>query len=877
MTGRPTCSSPAGRARDRTKRASSGLARTLGALCLLPPLVAASLTAQAPPPPNGSGTLVTVAPGAQYAKGALYRAFMGAGYRDLWTTPITVPVADLSTLGGGLTAVRVGGGMTTRTLHLDGADGRRYVLRSVDKEPADLLEDFVGTPIESILRDQISSFNPSGALVVADLLDALGILHPRPRLVVVPDDPRLGEFRVEFAGMLALFEERPDDAPDGAPGFAGSRDIVQTEDLFEILEDEPESHVAARELLRSRLVDLLVGDRDRSTNNHLWARFADPAGGVVWRVVPRDRDQAFVRFDGILKGLARHHDRRLVDFGDEYPSVFGLTRNAWDIDRTFLVGISRAEWDATVEEVRTTITDDVIDRAVRQLPPEHFAILGADLSAALKQRRDDLAEAAAELYRIVFSYADVHLTDEQEEATVERLQDGSVRVVAGPVDLALGVTFDRTFSSGETAEVRLYMHGGSDVVTVRGSGRAIALRVMGGGGADRFVDSSSTAPRMNLFYDGGAATEVVSGPGTSFQPRGAPRLYSWLNDLRDLDWGFEWSPQPTGGYDADRGLVLGGGLTVRQYGFLKSPYADLMRLQIGWSFGLAEPLVDYRHNFRDIVLGQDLEVHARVSGMEIIDFYGLGNETAEAGPVRFHRLPHKQIVLSTKVDFGDGERRRLGVGPVLRYMFTDSTDTSHFLGTVDPYGSGRFGQLGLLATAELDGRDRMGTPSRGYLVEGGAAYYPELLDVRRGAFGEAHAQAVAYLSPPGGNPTLALRAQGRKLWGTFPFAESAFLGGTSSLRGIREQRYAGDASVLGSAEVRLFLKRIVFIIPSDFGVMALTDAGRVFLDGESSDTWRASYGGGVWFAPLSRGAVLQVAGVRSGNRTSVIAGLGFPF
>jgi hypothetical protein len=51
----------------------------------------------------------------------------------------------------------------------------------------------------------------------------------------------------------------------------------------------------------------------------------------------------------------------------------------------------------------------------------------------------------------------------------------------------------------------------------------------------------------------------------------------------------------------------------------------------------------------------------------------------------------------------------------------------------------------------------------------------------------------------------------------------------------------------------------------------------VFLGGESSDTWHTSFGAGVWFAPLSRGAVLRVAGVRSADRTSVIAGLGFAF
>jgi hypothetical protein len=265
--------------------------------------------------------------------GPLYRAFWGSGYRDLWTTPIRVQVADLDALGGGLTAVRLGGGMTTRTLHLDGADGRRYVFRSVDKEPADLLEDFIGTPVEALLRDQVSSFHPSGALVVASLLETVGVLHVTPRLLVVPDDPRLGEFREEFAGMLVLFEERPDDTPPGVTGFAGASEISQTDRLFELFEEEPRTRVAAEELLRGRLVDLLVGDRDRSENNHLWARFDDGRGGFLWRPVPRDRDQAFVRFDGYLKGLARRYEPRLVTFGEAFY-VDGVTRNAWATRRS---------------------------------------------------------------------------------------------------------------------------------------------------------------------------------------------------------------------------------------------------------------------------------------------------------------------------------------------------------------------------------------------------------------------------------------------------------------------------------------------------------------------------------------------------------------
>ena len=820
--------------------------------------------------------MVTVAPGERYHRGSLYRAFLGSGNRELWTTPITVPVADLSMLAGGLTPVRLGGGMTTRTLHLDGADGRRYVFRSVDKEPRDLLDDFMGTPLEAILQDQVSSFHPSGAMVVAGLLDAIGVLHPEPQLMVVPDDPRLGEFREEFAGMLVLFEERPDDGPRGSAGFAESPDIEQTEALIEILEDEPESRVAGAELLRSRLVDLLVGDRDRSTNNHLWARIEQPDGSSVWRVIPRDRDQAFVQFDGLLKGLGRIHDNRLVTFDEEYPNVEGLTRNAWDIDRWLLVGLGRAEWDATVRDVQSRLTDDVIDDAVRRLPPEHYAIAGVGLAAALKRRRDDLAGPAEELYRIVFGHAEIHTTDADEEATVERRPDGSMHVVVRAVDPDLGVTYDRTFVPDETAEVRLFMQGGRDLVTVTGRGPGqIRLRAIGGGSADRFVDSSIGG--TNDFYDGGNGTELVEGPGTNFHDHGVGRRYSWLDSDRYRDWGVEWRPLPGRSYDGDRGLVLGGSVAIDRFGFDRDPYASHIDLALGWSFGLSTPVLEYRQHFRDAVWGEDLRIDALVSGMEVIGYYGSGNETPEGGPAGTHRVFHTQVRLSPYVVFGDNLRRWVGVGPVVQYMSTDSTDATNFIGATDPYGSGRFWQAGLRAAVSLDGRDRRGMPSSGYFVEGGGAFYPQILDVDRGAFGEAHARLAAYLSPPGGNPTLALRAEGKKLWGTFPFAESAFLGGSSSLRGLREQRYAGDAYLLGSAEVRLHLARLLVLVPSDFGVLALSDVGRVFVQGESSDRWRASWGGGIWFAPLSRGTVLQLSLVRHRARNAFYAGVGFAF
>jgi hypothetical protein len=809
--------------------------------------------------------------------GPLYRAFMGNGYRDLWTTPIRVQVADLDGLGGGLTPVRIGGGMTTRTLHLDGADGRRYVFRSVDKVPADLLEDFAGTPIEAILQDQISSFHPAGALVVASLLDAVDVLHVTPRLMVIPDDPRLGEFREEFAGMLVLFEERPDDTPPGVEGFAGSSEIVQTPRLYELVEEDPRNHVAAEELLRGRLVDLLVGDRDRSENNHLWARFDDGTGGFLWRPVPRDRDQAFVRFDGYLKSLARSYEHRLVTFGDAFY-VDGVTRNAWDIDRGFLTRLSREEWQAIVQDVMRRLSDDVIDRALRELPAGHYELLAEEHGRLLRDRRDRLAEAAEDLYRIVFRYTDVYASDSADVAEVTREPDGTVRVSLRTPSGTPARAYDRTFFPDETREVRLYLFGGDDSVTITGEGgERIRVLVSGGGGADAFADRSETGVGNNSLYDTGDDTRVEAGPGTRWHERAAPRTFSWHEGSRDLDWGHSWVPEPRLSYDGDRGLVLRGGFIYSRYGFSRLPYSSQVHVHVGWSFGLSEPLVEYRHEFRDAAAGADLSFRFRWSGLDIIDFYGLGNESVTSGSTAFHRTPHKRIEFATQVTFSDGVSTRLSVGPTLRYMSTDTTGTANYLATAEPYGSGRFGQIGMSATFERDASDRAGTPSSGYRLEGGASFFPEVMSVERGEFGEVHGQAAVYLSPVGRSPTLALRVQGKKLWGEYPFAESAFLGGSASVRGLREQRYAGDASLLGSAELRVDLARVIFILPTDVGLFGFGDAGRVFLDGESSDRWVKGWGGGIWLAPLARRSTTQISLARSGRRTAVYFGVGFAF
>ncbi len=119
---------------------------------------------------------VTVVAG-DYSAGWLKRLFFGSDYRDLWNTPIRVLYLDLHSYAGGLTPERTGGYGQTISLHFMGADGKRYVFRSIDKDLSRRLEEgLLDTFVEDIIQDQTSAYNPVAALVTSPLVEAAGVL-----------------------------------------------------------------------------------------------------------------------------------------------------------------------------------------------------------------------------------------------------------------------------------------------------------------------------------------------------------------------------------------------------------------------------------------------------------------------------------------------------------------------------------------------------------------------------------------------------------------------------------------------------------------------------------------------------------------------------
>ena len=181
-------------------------------------------------------------------------------------------------------------------------------------------------------------------------------------------------------------------------------------------------------------------------------------------------------------------------------------------------------------------------------------------------------------------------------------------------------------------------------------------------------------------------------------------------------------------------------------------------------------------------------------------------------------------------------------GPLLKVTSTSAEPGRIVQDTL--YGAELFSQVGAQAALRVDARDQPTWTTRGLRLDVGVSIYPALLDVAE-VFGKLHGEMTAYVSVPvPTEPTFAVRIGGVKVWGRVPFHEAAYLGGEASLRGFELQRFAGDAAVYGSADIRLTLAKFFALFPTELGVLGLADVGRVYLQGTSPGGWHADGGGG---------------------------------
>jgi hypothetical protein len=802
--------------------------------------------------------------------------WMGENYRKVWETPVKVPVFDIGTKKGGLKILKRGGGQQTFSLRMEDKNGRQYVLRSIDKYVEGAVpEELHKTFAVDLVQDQISASNPYAAPVVAALAGYAGVFHTNPEVVYVPDDPQLGIYRRDVAGKLFLFEERPDDDRSDVASFGHSENIISTAKVIEKTTASYNHFVDEDAVLRARLFDIVINDWDRHEDQWRWAGF-EQNGKTVYKPIPRDRDQAFFVNEGAIPRIAARKWLlpKIQGFDEFTENMAGQSFNARYFDRSFLTQSSWTDWLRQIDSLRILLSTEKIDSAMYAFPNEVYPLCGPETAHILSGRLDNLELMARNLYLSLAKEVSINGTNESDFFEIQTLSDTLLQIsgYALKKNGQKGRRFYyRTFYPSETRKIHLYGLDGDDRFEMKGNHLTkIDLNIIGGKNKDR-ITSDKKLRHQNISVYGDRNTEISPERSVRLKTRFDSEALEYDREHFEYDLVY---PGVFSGYNPDDGIFVGGGPVFTKY----SRYRQ-QRYEFLGNYALATNAFNLHFGAQQSFPLRRVEINfnTQYNSPEYAgNYFGMGNETEWEVPhseKEFYWLRMSRFY--TELDFVkwlDVERIHKA-GPGLFYSYSDAEKTAGRFISRPENGLGE-NDLAVHVYAgvyfkyewnTLRGMDRKteeefagssNFPTRGMHLKTRAGYFAGL-NHQTDNFLKLSGDWVNYFSfSQRPRVVYALRMGGEKLFGNYAFHKAATLGRTENLRGYRETRFYGDASLYLNAEVRIRMKQFqTYLLNGTAGLLLFNDTGRVWLDGENSKKWHNGTGLGLWFSPFDMAVV----------------------
>jgi hypothetical protein len=823
---------------------------------------------------------VTVAAASYYKANSFKKWLMGPNYRNEWTQPLRVAVFDIGKEG--LKVTKEGGGMQTRSLRLENKDGDEYALRSVEKFPdATLPEEFRQTIIKDAVVDGISASYPYAALSIPALSRSANVPYARPKLVYIPDDPRLGYYQKKFANSLAIFEPRE-------PKKYGEN--RSTQKIIEKLREDNDDKIDQPAVLKARLLDMFIMDFDRHEDQWRW-NTRDTGKGKLYYPLPRDRDQAFFVNLGVIPHMIRKPWRmpKLQGFRAKAININTFNYNARYFDRTFLNSLNREDWEKEADSFIADMTDSVIESAIGMQPPEIFPYSGPQIIATLKERRKYLKEEALQYYQFLAREVEITGSDQREYFDVSNDEDGSVEVKVFKIsdkknDRSL--LYQRKFVPGETKEIRLFGLGGEDSFHITGSAKnRIRVRLLGGDDQDAYINETNRLRSFTLAYDIRGDSDRFAGDlkkHISVDP--SANIYNRKNFQYDI-----LQPKKYFAYNRDDGIFLGAGLVYTTHGFKKDPFKLRQELKgqvamLTWAYRF-----QYNLEWTDAIGGTDLLFRSDVRAPNNnINYFGKGNNTLNEiddgrGP-QYYRTRFFQTDVAVLLKREILPDIHFYYGPTFQAFRADSIDNLNKviarpvvngLDSATLYKWKTYGGVG--TGIVIDNRNDVNYPTRGvkWIT---TAQFNHGLNRHSSNFSQLKSDLSVYISsnaPP--RTVVALRFGAGFNFGSYEFYQSQFLSGLDNLRGYRKYRFAGDKMFYNNLDIRIRIKNYQgYLFTGSYGILLFHDFGRVWVKGEKSGVWHNGYGIGAWVSPANR-IVLTASYMRSKEGGLPLVSLGFQF
>lgn len=780
--------------------------------------------------------------------------------RDKYGKTVRVPVLELENVYGGLTPIRRGGGNQTNSLRLENPDGKQYVLRSMVKDGSRIMGGILkGTFLVDVVQDIFTMSHPYAAFVLPDMAESVNIYHTNPKLYYMPKQPALGKHNDIFGGQLYLLEERPADDRSELDNFGNSDDIISTFDVLEKIRKNGKHSIDQEWVIRSRLFDMVIGDWDRHEDQWRWASFKTKDGKKYYRPIPRDRDQPFSKFDGVMIPLFQQFAplvRNMQTFDNDIKNMKWYNNYARFFDTAFLNELTLDEWNKQAEYIQQHLTDEVIEKSIQQLPKVIYDIDGKETIAKIKARRDKLKKIAKRYYTKLNKVVHVVGTDKDDKFIIKRLNDEETSVVVLRKDNEI---YNRVFKTKETKEIQLYGLNGDDEFLISGDVHdGILLRIIGGQNHDVYTDKSSVAGwgKKTKIYDFKSKKNTIN-PSSETADLRSNSYFKNTYDAHDIN-NNTTVVYPSLGSNPDDGFFFGASVTHTQQGFKKQPFASQHTLAANYYSATSGYDLEYNGEFTELIGNWSLHLRAKATSDNYsFNFFGWGNESIYD---QSFNLDHYRVK-KEEISFSPSLLKRLRGGSTFKisglFEAIEIEDTpGRFINNFDNQPTAIF-DTNYFWGGELNFNhnrvDNSSFPTKGMNFDLAVGAKANLDDFDR-RFGYIKSSLAMYQNLVFNRSLVFASEVGTQInvGNRFEIYQAATLGGDRNLRGFNRERFSGTESFYHSNDLRLRFGRIhTGVIPIKVGITGGFDYGRIWSPYSPNSTkWHTSYGGSFWLSGI---------------------------
>lgn len=832
----------------------------------------------------------SVYPEKQTEKSSLYRLLWGDHYRKYYGTQVTVPVADLSVLEGGFVPLRKGGGNQSNTLRLRAASGQEFVMRAVRKDAVRFLnkvafktesfgDELTGTFPDKFISDFYTTVHPYTPFIVNRLMGNIGILHSNPKLYYIPKQNTLGKYNSEYGDELYMIEERFSDDTETLKQLENANEILSTDELIQKLHKSTDNHVEMPEYVRARLFDMLVGDWDRHDDQWKWAGYKTD-GKTLYRPIPRDRDQAFSKFDGWLIRLIMSIPdlRHMKSFGSKIRSVKWMNREPYPIDLIFAGNSTENDWMEQAEFIQKNLTEADIKAAFAHLPKEIQDETVTQIIRNLCQRKNDLKTYAAAYYRVLQKKVPLAGTDKKDHFRVTQSPNASLVEIFSKNDHQ--PWFSKTYRKNLTKEIWLFGLNDDDTFEVKGKGNSgIRLVLAGGYNHDNYKVENGKKVKIYDFRSQNNTYHTARGTRKIITDHYDNNMYNFRKPMYSFG-----AVYPDLGYNPDDGAALGLLYSYTKNSYIRNPFTERHNFSVRFFTATGGFNVNYSGLLKEAVLDWDLGIDAKYTTPFFTqNFFGLSNESLylrhqfeesynrarireftfspSLSKTGWKNVTHRfqMDVESFKVEKTEG--RFVSISPDVSPEVFQSKEFGGASYTFAYHNkdNASFPQLGMDLKLQAGWKTALQHETRNFITLNGQLNMDHRID-KKGRFVLANALSAYWISNR-----------------NFEFYQAASIGGDNGLRAYRTQRFSGKSFLLDSSEIRWNFGRVQNgFLPASFGVALGYDIGRVWNPEEDSDKWHQSVGGSIWMNVLDK-LSLRLNGFTGEDGLRISFGLGMGF